>query len=167
MSKYSSSDDIYQKLVEESDENWLYGLVAFAIIEEQRIEWAKHHKDNHGNNPTHEEIQNWYEQQPEGALLRAKGTAENALEIFSGEVVDAFAIDNKKEIEESIIVSEIRSIGRYWPQFGLNVAGGFISTLLFTALLVLFAFIIFNDISPTEIASSLKNKSEVIHNGQE
>lgn len=167
MSKYSSSDDIYQKLVEESDENWLYGLVAFAIIEEQRIEWAKHYKENHGNKPTHEEIQNWYEQQPEGTLLRAKGTAENALEIYSSEVIDTFVIDNKKEIEEGIIVSEIRSIGRYWPQFGLNVAGGFIGTLLFTAILVLLAFIIFNDVSPAEIANSLKNKSEVIHNGQE
>jgi len=37
MTKFSTSDDIYQELVEESDESWLYGLVVFAIAEEQRI----------------------------------------------------------------------------------------------------------------------------------
>ena len=35
MAKYSGSEDIYRELVDDSEENWLYGLVAFAIIEEQ------------------------------------------------------------------------------------------------------------------------------------
>ena len=42
MEKYSGPDDIYQELVEESDANWLLGLLAFAVVEEQRIEWMKH-----------------------------------------------------------------------------------------------------------------------------
>lgn len=45
---YSSSDDIYRELVEDSDESWLYGLVAYAVVEEQRIEWAKHPAANNG-----------------------------------------------------------------------------------------------------------------------
>lgn len=44
MAKYSGSPDIYRELVEDSKENWLYGLVAFAVVEEQRIEWMKHYE---------------------------------------------------------------------------------------------------------------------------
>lgn len=42
MSKYSGPEEIYKKLVEESKEDWLYGLVVFAVIEEQQIEWMRH-----------------------------------------------------------------------------------------------------------------------------
>lgn len=38
MTRYSGSQDIYSELVEKSELNWLLGLVAFAIVEEQRIE---------------------------------------------------------------------------------------------------------------------------------
>lgn len=34
MKKYRGSEDTYRELVEESDQNWLLGLVAFAVIGE-------------------------------------------------------------------------------------------------------------------------------------
>lgn len=73
---YSGSVDVYRELVEDSQESWLLGLVAFAIVEEQRIEWMRHHQERTGGVPTAEHIQSWYEQQPSGTLLRAKGDAE-------------------------------------------------------------------------------------------
>ncbi len=79
MPQISSSEDVYRQLVEESDEDWLYGLVAFAVVEEQRIEWMKHFEEHNGRAPSTVDIQHWYEQQPEGVLLRAKGDSENAL----------------------------------------------------------------------------------------
>src|SRR5690606_40951989 len=83
MPEYKGPEDIYRELVEESDENWLYGLVAFAVIEEQRIEWMKHMQENTGRLPTPEQVSEWYQQQPPNCLLRAKGTAENALQLYS------------------------------------------------------------------------------------
>jgi hypothetical protein len=49
MAEYTGPADIYKKLVEDSNENWLYGLVAFAIVEEQRIEWMRHFEECNGN----------------------------------------------------------------------------------------------------------------------
>src|SRR5688572_5598906 len=69
--KYSGADDIYRELVEESDDNWLLGLVAFAVFEEQRIEWAKHRLETRGHAPTAAEVSAWYESQPPSALTRA------------------------------------------------------------------------------------------------
>jgi hypothetical protein len=73
MAQLSNSNDVYGELVEESEESWFYGLLAFAIVEEQRIEWMKHFLEHNGGSPTAVDIQHWYEQQPPNVLLRAKG----------------------------------------------------------------------------------------------
>lgn len=151
MAKYTCSADIYRELVEDSKESWLYGLVAFAVIEEQRIEWMRHYEIQKGRVPNDAEIKSWYEQQPDGVLLRAKGTAENALQTFSTEVLEVANGDIRKEIEENVIVGEIKKLGSFWPQFGVNLAGGFCSALLFAAFLIIMAFLVLNDTSPVEI----------------
>lgn len=156
MPKYTGSADVYRELVEDSKENWLYGLVAFAVVEEQRIEWMKHYEIQNGRAPNDAEIKGWYEQQPDGVLLRAKGTAESALQAFSAEVLEVANGDIRKEIEESVIVSEIKKIGSFWPQFGVNLAGGFCSALLFAAFLIVMAFLVLNDTSPVEIGKKVK-----------
>jgi hypothetical protein len=164
MSKFSGPEDIYKALVEDSEESWLYGLVAFAVIEEQRIEWMRHQESNNGHLPAANEIKSWYEQQPESVLLRAKGTAENALKLYSGEVVDLVLEEQQREIRDGIIVSEIRGLKAFWPQFGVNLAGGFISALLFAIFLAIMAFFVLNDTSPVKIGSMLKHQIEVQKN---
>jgi len=163
MLKLSGPEEIYKELVEDSEESWLLGLVAFAVIEEQRIEWMRHQESNNGSLPTAVEIKNWYEQQPKAVLLRAKGTAENALNVYSDEVVELVVEGQHKDIEEGIIVNEIRGLKAFWPQFGVNLAGGFASALLFALLLILFVFFVLNDTSPVQIGSELK-KIEVQRN---
>ena len=68
MAKYSGPEDIYNKLVENSpdDKEPLLGLVAFAVVEEQKIEWLKHQLENNGQLPSTADIENWYQQQPSG-----------------------------------------------------------------------------------------------------
>lgn len=167
MTQYLGPEDTYRELVEESDENWLYGLVAFAVIEEQRLEWMKHVRENNGHLPGHDEITDWYRQQPPSIILRAKGTAESALQMYSNEVVETVLEEHKKDIEQGIIVSEIRYINRFWPQFGVNVAGGFMGAILFAALLTIVAFFVFNDTSPVQIIRDANTTTEEQSNGQE
>ena len=162
LTTFSGPEDTYKLLVEESKENWLYGLVAFAIVEEQRIEWMKHYQNNHTGTPTPENIRNWYQQQPYSVLLRAKGTAENALQAYSADVLDIAMEDQRREVEESIVVAEIRALKSFWPQFGVNLAGGFVSALLFAVLLTLVAFFVLNDTSPVQIGQKLRTGMEVI-----
>ena len=51
MEKFSGPEDLYNELVENSDDHWLLGLVAFAVIEEQKIEWMKHQRANNNATP--------------------------------------------------------------------------------------------------------------------
>ncbi|WP_414729795.1 hypothetical protein [Zhongshania aliphaticivorans] len=166
MSNFSGPADIYKELVENvpEDEEWLLGLVAFGVVEEQKIEWMKHHTLNNGGAPTTEEIENWYRQQPEGVLLRAKDTATARLTSYAQDAISAYMTEYENETREGILVEEIRSAKRFWPQFGVNLAGGFASAILFAALLTLFAFFAFNDSSPVDIGAKIGNhKEEVIH----
>ena len=167
MTEYLGPEDIYKELVEDSSDNWLYGLVAFAVIEEQKIEWMRHCEKNTGDLPSAAEINAWYKQQSRNVLLRAKGTAENALQVYSSEVVDLALEEKRKEIEEGIIVGEIRESRKFFPQFGVNFLGGFASTIVFTALIIILAFFVLNDTSGTQLAAQLKNNLEDRTNGEE
>nr|VFK60436.1 MAG: hypothetical protein BECKUNK1418G_GA0071005_101145 [Candidatus Kentron sp. UNK]VFK69263.1 MAG: hypothetical protein BECKUNK1418H_GA0071006_101244 [Candidatus Kentron sp. UNK] len=164
--KLSTSDELYRKLVEESEEHWLLGLVTFASIEEQRIEWTGHHEDNNGKPPTPDEIRNWYEQQTEKMLLRVRKNAENRLREYSKEVLGSIIEEHKKETEEGLIIREIRKTRRFWPQFWVNIAGGTAGAMLFAILLSAIAFVVLNDTSPMQLVEHLKDKTEVTDNGQ-
>lgn len=158
MAQYSGSKDIYSELVEHSDQSWLLGLVAFAIVEEQRIEWMRHYEEANQKAPSDDEIRAWYKQQPSSVLLRAKGTAENALQAYSEEVLAEVYEQQQREVREGVIVEEIRELKKFWPQFGVNLAGGFASSLLFAAVLTVLAFVVFSDPSPIAIGSQLSGK---------
>ena len=158
MSQILRSEDVYRQFVEESEEAWLYGLVAFAIVEEQRIEWMKHFEKRNGHRPSVDEIQHWYEQQPQGVLLSAKGDAEHALQAYADEVLEEVLEVERRDVAEGVIVSEIRLARRFLPQFGINVAGGLVSTIVFGAILVLVAFLVWTNPSPVDIGKQLSGQ---------
>ncbi len=155
MPQISRSDDVYRQLVEEAEEDWLFGLVAFAIVEEQHIEWMRHFEEHHDRPASADEIEHWYEQQPEGVLLRAKGTAEAALKLYADDVLQEVLDDERREVSEGVIVSEIRLARRFWPQFGINVAAGFASALVFAAVLAVVAFFVLTDPSPVKLGKGV------------
>jgi hypothetical protein len=159
--KYTGSDYIYKELVEDSEQNWLLGLVAFAIVEEQRIEWTKHKLDTTGTRPTSVEVDDWYASQPQSVLIRAKGEAESALEAYGVEAVEEFDATYRKEIENGIVVSAIKDLKRFWPQFFINLGSGVLSSFIFAALLIWLAFLLFNEPSTSDISSKLKQKLEL------
>lgn len=115
MAQYFGSSDIYSELVENSEQSWLLGLVAFAIVEEQRIEWMRHYEGTNEKSPSDDEIKTWYKQQPSSVLLRAKGTAESALQAYSEEVLAEVYEQQQREVREGVIVEEIRELKKFWP----------------------------------------------------
>lgn len=135
-----NAEEVYAELVEDSEEDWLYGLVAFAVLEERRIEWMQHCTAKTGVTPTADEIKSWYEQQPPGELLRMKGEAETALAQFAQRVEEELLARDQDDIRNGIIVSEIRQSSRFWPQFGVGVVASLVGALLFGAILAILAF---------------------------
>ena len=116
--------------------------------------------------PSTGQVQVWYQNQPPGALLRARGTAENALLAYSQEVSAAVEAELREEVENGIIVAEIRESKRFWPQFGMNVVGGLASGILFAAILAIFTFLVHNDTSPVDIVKKSSQSAQGVGNGK-
>jgi hypothetical protein len=151
MAQVAGSEDVYRRTVEESNQSWLLGLLAFAIVEEQRIEWMKHFAEHNGRTPDEADVRNWYEQQPEGVLRRASSEAENALQLFADDVLQEVLEVERRRVAEGVIVGEVRLARRFWPQFGISAAGGFVSALVFAAVLAILAFVVWQDPSPVQL----------------
>ena len=106
MPKISNSEDLYRHLVEDGEDSWLLSLLAFAIAEEQRMDWMKHSREQDGVFPNTEAIKDWYQQQPPSVLSRARGDAENVLQQYVDEVLEEVLTNERREIMESAIVRE-------------------------------------------------------------
>ncbi len=119
----------------------------------------EHFQANNGGLPDADTIRNWYEQQPEGELLRAKAEAERALQVYADEILDEFKDEVQKEVADSTIVSEIRLSRRFWPQFGVSVAGGMASAFAFAAILAVLAFVVWQNPSPIDLGRDMMNGS--------
>ena len=156
MTSLSGPEDAYRNLVEKSPEGWIYGLVAFAVLEEQRIEWMRHVESRSGCLPSSEQIRNWYEQQPASTLIRARGTAESMLSDYAEDLAESLDENHRRAILNDVIVGEIRSINRFWPKFGANVAAGIVGTIIFSALLVLVVQVVVRDPSPISVIKQVQ-----------
>lgn len=85
----------------------------------------------------------------------ARGEAESALRLFADDVLQQILVAERRDAAESVIVSEIRLARRFWPQFGISVAGGLVSALAFGAILAILAFIVWQNPSPVELGQGL------------
>ncbi|MFL9582838.1 hypothetical protein [Stenotrophomonas sp. AB1(2024)] len=156
MNSLSGPEDAYRSLVEKGPEGWIYGLVAFAVLEEQRIEWMRHIESRSGCLPNSEQIREWYEQQPASTLIRARGTAESMLGDYAEDLAKSMDENHRRAILDDVIVAEIRSNNRFWPQFGANVAAGLVGTVLFSVLLVLIVLVALRDPSPVAMIKQVQ-----------
>lgn len=156
MARYAGPEDVYDEVTRAHDAHWLGGLLAFAVIEEQKIEWMKHHAEHCGCSVTDEQVTAWYGALPETALVRARKAAQDSLDTYADDVAAAVGDALRKEVEQSLLLGEIRQVRRFWPQFGLSIAGGLASSILFGALLFFIAFLVLNERSPIAIGASLQ-----------
>lgn len=165
MEKYSGQDDIYRALVDDKEESWLLGMVAFAVFEEQKVEWIRHRLRVTGARPTAEEARGWYEAQPPAAVIRAQAEAETALGLYGSKAVASLDEAHRREVAEGVVVAEVRRLRRWAPQLGMNVLGGFIGSMVYTAVLVALTVFVLNEPSVNDVARKLKLQVEN-HDGQ-
>ncbi len=154
MDPLSNSNDVYNHLVENSDADWVSSLLAFSIVEEQRIEWMKHQKNSSGSLPADDEIRKWYAQQPPGVLIKAKEEAEIALDDLFEEVFNTALKQERDNIRDSHVIAEINRLSGFWTLLWRNlvitVIGFFVFTIL-SIICILGLLQLFNDQSLIDV----------------
>ncbi|MDE2674472.1 MAG: hypothetical protein OXH65_05120 [Paracoccaceae bacterium] len=154
MKPLSNSNDVYNHLVENSDTDWVIGLLAFSLFEEKRIDWMKHQRGSTGSLPSDEDIRKWYSDQPESVLTKAGEDAENALGDLFEEVFNTALQRERDNIRDNHVIAEIKRLGSFRAMFWRNIGITVISFFVFTALsilLILGLSQIFSDVSLTDV----------------
>jgi hypothetical protein len=160
MEQYCGSEDVYRVLVSGAGENWLSGLLAFAVVEEQRVAWMTHRNNVTGAMPSTADVRGWYQSQPASTLMKAKAEADVALSYYGSQSIEEFDDAYRKEIAEGMIVAEVRKLGRWLPQFGMNVVSGVVSSFVFSIVLVTLALFIIKAPSTNDFATKFKQQME-------
>ena len=163
MDKFLNSQEVevYEEIVDNApqDEDWLLGLVAFAVIEEQKVEWIKDQTEAKGRQLSLQEIDAWYQQQPPGVKLRAKDTAKTRLENYAESAIGVYAAKFDAEVEEGVVVEEIQKLGWFWRQVGIGTLGSFVGTVIFALISVLFVVLVYNDVSLVSVVKELMSSN--------
>ena len=154
MERFACSEDVYRRLVQDSEEHWTYGLLAFALLEQERIEWTRNRERHGGAPPDATEIRRWYGDVHEGTLRRLEAQAASALGNYADEILkDIVESESRKTVDT--ILGEVRRIGHGWRQFWIGLAAGVASALTFAVLLAALAYVVLTDPSPIGIVNEI------------
>ena len=167
MKQYSSPEDVYKELVDDPEAGWLQGIVAFAIVEEHKIRWLRHYRQHNGKQPEPADVVDWYKQQPPSVISGAKIDAETALRAYHEGAVNRALAEEGKIVAEVMIVSEIRKLCGFMPQFWASFAAGFAASMLFAIMLAMVAFVALQDASPVDVGVKLRGVLEETKDGQD
>ena len=73
------------------------------------------------------------------------------MQLFADDVLQEVLEAERRRVAAGVVVGEVRMARRFWPQFGISVAGGFVSALVFAAILAILAFVVWQDPSPVQL----------------
>ncbi|MCY4101396.1 MAG: hypothetical protein OXF46_10835 [Rhodobacteraceae bacterium] len=158
MQPLSDTRDVYIHLVEKSQDDWLIGLLAFSLVEEQRLDWMEHQKKATGSIPSDEEIRKWYAQQPESVLVKAKDEAGNVLGDFFEEAMYLAIQEDRENFRNSLVIDEVKNLGKFWPRFLHHLLFGVLSYALFAVLTIICIVMVsqlYYDISLNELIRNI------------
>jgi hypothetical protein len=127
-------------------------LLAFAIVEEQRIEWIKHFLlSTVAGLPMKRTYGTGTSSNRKGSY--AERTARRRRPCSCSPTMCSRRLEaERRRVAEGVVVGEVRMARRFWPQFGISVAGGFVRALVLAAILARLAFVVWQqDPSPVQL----------------
>lgn len=158
--KFGGPEDVYNAAVQAAGGVWVKSLLAFALVEQQRLEWAHHRLVTTGQRAGPLGLVRWYEEQPPSVIARALNGAQAALDDYNANSMDFFDDAYRRQVADDVVVGEVRKLGRLAPQVGISVLGGLIGSVTFTAFLIVFSWFVLNEPSANVISKSLKQQQE-------
>ncbi len=152
LDEIKSSQDVHKMLVTGAEHSWTLGLMAYAIVEDQKHEWISHVSTLKHREPTHPEIEEWFLQRTPESFHRAIADAENTLQLVADDALKEIIEIERREVLEQAVIQSIERHSGGWRQFGIGVAAGLVSALLFAVLIIIVAVIVLDNRSLVDLA---------------
>jgi len=128
--KFTDADEVFDELVNQADTKRLLGLVAYALVEDRRIDSKKHQHQTTGKI---EDSEAWYSRLSEAELQRVKTEARIELQDYFFDGINEWDADREQEIKDSLLYIQIQEI-KDSTTFIKSLAASFWATVLFSGL---------------------------------
>ena len=122
LDEIKSSLDVHKMLVTDAEHSWTLGLMAYAIVEDQKHEWISHITMLNDREPTHTEIEEWFRQRTPESFHRALADAENTLQLVADDALKEIIEIERREVLEQAVIQSIESHSGGWRQFGKGLS---------------------------------------------
>lgn len=123
-----SDHDTFGKLVE--DDNDFVGMVAYTIYKKEKNNWKDTFEATHGNKPTYEEIQKFFNVNTttQQKIEAYRKLAEDRLNTFIDQTLTSELEQYRKIVRDDAIVNAVHS--PWWKEIIINVGAGIIGAAL-------------------------------------
>lgn len=123
-----SDHDTFGKLVE--DDNDFIGMVAYTIYKKEKNNWKDTFETTHGNKPTYEEIQKFFNVNTttQQKIEAYRKLAEDRLNTFIDQTLTSELEQYRKIVRDDAIVNAVHS--PWWKEIIINVGAGIIGAAL-------------------------------------
>jgi hypothetical protein len=144
----TSSDDAFRYFrdrrgVDTDGDTDAIALFAFALVEQDRIDWVEHFRTDHDAGPTTEQVVEWYRGKPESYFRDKERTAE----VWYASFARWYLRDEISAEQQKAIHAVVGDLGKFWPTFWNGNLTGITSNIFFAILVVAFVYIITTDFS--------------------
>ncbi|MBT3628474.1 MAG: hypothetical protein HOM52_06420 [Rhodospirillaceae bacterium] len=153
----NTPQDAHRQLVTEAEHSWTLGLMAYAIVEDQKYEWIAHLKETEGREPTTTEIENWFRSRTPESFTRVVADAEHALQLVADDALEEIIGDERRGAFESGIVEAVNGMTGSWRQFGIGIGASLVGAILFAILILVVAFIAIDNRSIVDLVKESPN----------
>jgi hypothetical protein len=148
MEVQTSSEDVFRYLKakyavdDEGDINAI-ALFAYALVEQDRIDWRDHMVAQYKVPPTDQQTVDWFRAKPRSYFDDRERDASDWYRQFArGLLRDEIEMLKAEAVEQAC-----GRLGRFWPNFWVGNLVGLTSNVAFTVLVIIFVIAITNDFS--------------------
>lgn len=148
----SDSREVFELFTKDNDPRDATPLLAYGIVESEKYEWMEHRREQTGTYPTASDVDTWISEKPPQYFDRTLENAFRWMDEFARNLLADEIEEQRKIAAESAVLAEIRQQGSFWQRAKVGVFSGFLSAVIFSLLLYVFAILVFSDISPVGLA---------------
>lgn len=152
MTVFKSSEEVFKYFREkygndaDGDVNAI-ALFAYSLVEKERFEWKRHYRERHNADPSVQQIQEWFEDQPIEYFDRKEEEAYIWYSAFARSLLaDEIEAACRQAVDKSMR-DELRNLGHFWTDFVRGNLCGVTSNFIFALVLLGFVWIITSDFS--------------------
>ncbi|WP_152047136.1 hypothetical protein [Aureimonas psammosilenae] len=144
-----NDQETFAHLISNPNVSYEINLLSYALFADEKAKWVEHFTALHGSQPSSADTENWVsnitDQHFEHMRLKAARFFDAAAREYLAKEFD----QEKKEVLQSKIISEVKAAGAFWRQMAIAILTAVLAPVIIGGIIA--AFLAYNEVFPTFI----------------